>query len=143
MKKLLAVLLSMSMILAFTGCQKQEPEIIATVSQDESESITYDVAYIGIRAHEDGFYSLMSPVELSYYQGELSEIYIDDPTLLAFKVSSLYDGGVYILDLTEGETIINELTAIAEEIDNPELVNRINAIIEHLQQIGPITGAST
>lgn len=132
MKKLLAILLSISMVLAFTGCQTKE-----------SEQISEDFVCIGIRTHEDGYYSLMSSVELSYYEGELSEIYIDEPTLLAFAVSSRYNGGVYILDLTEGEAFIDELSAIAEEIDNPELVNRINALIEKLQQIGPITGAST
>lgn len=132
MKKLLAILLSISMVLAFTGCQTKE-----------SEQISEDFVCIGIRTHEDDYYSLMSSVELSYYEGELSEIYIDEPTLLAFAISSRYNGGVYILDLTEGEAFINELSAIAEEIDNPELVERVNALIEKLQQIGPITGAST
>lgn len=136
MKKLLAILLSLTMVLAFTGCQTKEPEIT-------SEQITEDFVCIGIRTHEDGYYSLMSSVELNYYEGELSEIYIDEPTLLAFAVSSFYNGGVYILDLAEGEELINELSAIAEETENPELVSRINAIIEYLQQIGPITGAST
>lgn len=143
MKKLLAILLSISMVLAFTGCQKQEPEIIATVSEDDTEHSIHDVVYMGIRTGGDGFYSLVGPVELTYYEGGLSEIYIDEPTLLAFAISSRYNGGVYILDLTEGEAFINELSAIAEKIDNPELVNRINALIEKLQQIGPITGAST
>ncbi len=132
MKKLLAILLSLSMVLAFTGCQSKEPEQVAE-----------DFVYIGIRTHEDGYYSLMSSVELKYYEGELSEIYIDEPTLLAFAVSSFYNGGVYILDLTEGEELINELSVIAEELENPELAEKINAIIEYLQQIGPITGAST
>lgn len=136
MKKLLAILLSLSMVLAFTGCQAKEPEVT-------SEQVTEDFVCIGIRTHEDGYYSLMSSVELSYYKGKLSEIYIDEPTLLAFAVSSFYNGGVYILDLTEGEELINELFAITAEIDNPELVDRLNAIIEKLQQIGPITGAST
>lgn len=136
MKKLLAILLSLSMVLAFTGCQAKEPEVT-------SEQVTEDFVCIGIRTHEDGYYSLMSSVELSYYEGKLSEIYIDEPTLLAFAVSSFYNGGVYILDLTEGEELINELFAITAEIDNPELVGRLNAIIEKLQQISPITGAST
>ena len=136
MKKLLAILLSLSMVLAFTGCQTKEPEVT-------SEQVAEDFVCIGIRTHEDGYYSLMSSVELSYYEGKLSEIYIDEPTLLAFAVSSFYNGGVYILDLTEGEELINELSAIAEETENPELAERINAIIEHLRQIGPITGAST
>jgi len=136
MKKLLAILLSLSMVLAFTGCQAKEPEVT-------SERVAEDHVCIGIRAHEDGYYSLMSSVELTYYEGELSEIYIDEPTLLAFAVSSFYSGGVYILDLTEGEELINELSAIAAEIEDPELAERINAIIEYLQQIGPITGAST
>lgn len=136
MKKLLAILLSLSMVLAFTGCQAKEPEVT-------SEQVTEDFVCIGIRTHEDGYYSLMSSVELTYYEGKLSEIYIDEPTLLAFAVSSFYNGGVYILDLTEGEELINELFAITAEIDNLELVDRLNAIIEKLQQIGPITGAST
>ena len=136
MKKLLAILLSLSIVLAFAGCQTKESEVT-------SEQVAEDFVCIGIRTHEDGYYSLMSSVELSYYEGELSEIYIDEPTLLAFAVSSFYNGGVYILDLTEGEELINELSAIAEETENPELAERINAIIEHLRQIGPITGAST
>ena len=136
MKKLLAILLSLSMVLAFTGCQTKEPEVA-------SERVAEDFVCVSSRAHEDGYYSLMSSVELTYYEGELSEIYIDEPTLLAFAVSSFYNGGVYILDLAEGEELINELSAIAAEIEDPELAERINAIIEYLQQIGPITGAST
>ncbi len=143
MKKLLAILLSLSMVLAFTGCQSNEPEIVSTVTENSTEQITQDYAIIGIRTHEDGYYSLMSSVELNYYDGKLTEIYIDEPTLLAFAVSSFYNGGVYILDLIEGEELINELSAIAGEIENPELAERIIAIIEYLQQIGPITGAST
>lgn len=137
MKKLLALLLSLSMVFPLSGCGDQKPD---------EETINYKVVCTDIKVNEDGYYALTGPVELTYYQGELTNIYIDDPTLLYFAVSSRFDGGVYILDLTEGEALIGELTAISEELTesgNTALAERINQMIEQLQNCGPITGAST
>ena len=46
MKKLLAILLSLSMVLAFTGCQTKEPEVT-------SERVAEDFVCVDICAHED------------------------------------------------------------------------------------------
>lgn len=137
MKKLLALLLSLSMVFALSGCGDQKPD---------EETINYEVVYTDIQVNEDGYYGLLGPVELTYYKGDLTNIYIDDPALLYFAVSSQFDGGVYILDLTEGETLISELIVISEELmesGSTALAERINRIIEQLQNCGPITGAST
>lgn len=137
MKKLLALLLSLSMVFALSGCSDQKPD---------EETINYEVVYTDIQVNDDGYYGLMGPVELTYYKGDLTNIYIDNPALLYFAISSQFNGGVYILDLTEGEALINELTAISEEMTESgdmTLAEQINQIIDQIQNCGPITGAST
>lgn len=137
MKKLLALMLSLSMVIVLSGCGDQKPD---------EETINYEVVYTDIQVNEDGYYGLMGPVELTYYKGDLTNIYIDDPALLYFAVSSQFDGGVYILDLTEGEALIGELTVISKELTkfgDTTLAEKINQIINQIQNCGPITGAST
>lgn len=137
MKKLLALLLSLSMVFVLSGCGNQKPD---------EETINYKVVYTDIQVNDDGYYGLMGPVELTYYKGDLTNIYINDPALLYFAVSSQFNGGVYILDLTEGKALISELTVISEELmesGNMTLAEKINQTIEQLQNCGPITGAST
>lgn len=113
---------------------------------DDDHTETYDSVCVDVSAHGDGFYSLMSNVEIHYYDGDIGYISINDPTLLAFQVSSMYKGGVWMLDLDEGQTIMNELTDVSEtlrEQGDSELAGKIENLIEIMSRSGPFTNAST
>jgi len=78
---------------------------------------------VGIKVNEEGYYSLLADVEFAYYDGEISEIYLDNPTLLAFKVSEYWQGGAMVYDYDTIRAIIDVLRAeglddLADELEN-------------------------
>lgn len=152
MKRLLSLLLIIALLLTLAGCGAGETTEADTspptqeITKPTEERVAYDNLYIDIGVNEDGYYGLMGPAELTYYDGELMSVYVDDPALLYFTVSSFWGGGVYLVDMPDGDTIIDELSAVAEQLKatgQTELAAKIDAIIEIFVQSGPITGAST
>ena len=152
MKRLLSLLLIIALLLTLAGCGAGETTEADTspptqeITEPTEERVAYDNLYIDIGVNEDGYYGLMGPAELTYYDGELMSVYVDDPALLYFTVSSFWGGGVYLVDMPDGDTIIDELSAVAEQLKatgQTELAAKIDAIIEIFVQSGPITGAST
>lgn len=168
MKKFFAILLALLIVL-LVGCSKEstgtaETEtsetIEATSSTEQSEkseqteqsesplviSDHYEQLYVDIGVGEDGFYGLMAPVDFTFEDGELTQIYIDNPALLYFCVSSRYDNGVYILKLTDGDQIIETLCSVRDalvESGKSDLANRITEVLDILNESGPIISAST
>ena len=152
MKKILSLLLIIALLFTLAGCGAGETTEADTspptqeITEPTEERVAYDNLYIDIGVNEDGYYGLMGPAELTYYDGELMSVYVDDPALLYFTVSSFWGGGVYLVDMPDGDTIIDELSAVAEQLKatgQTELAAKIDAIIEIFVQSGPITGAST
>lgn len=92
MRKIIAFIAALLMVLPLSACG-------TSAADDHTE--TYDSVCVDVSAHEDGFYSLMSNVEIHYYDGGMGYISINDPTLLAFQVSSMDKGGVWMLDLDD------------------------------------------
>ncbi len=137
MRKIIVLLAVLLMILPLNA---------SGTSVDDDHMKTYDSVCVDVSAHKDGFYSLVSDVEIHYYDGGIEYISINDPTLLAFQVSSMHKGGVWMLDLNEGQTIVEELTDMSEtlkEQGESELAGKIDNLIEIMSQNGPFTNAST
>lgn len=63
-------------------------EPINIVSEDITE--TYENMCVDIGVNGDGYYSLMSDVEINYVDNEIGYIYLDEPTLLSYVISSKY-----------------------------------------------------
>ena len=106
----------------------------------------YDNVCVDIDANDDGFYSLISTIEVHYSHDEISSLYLNDPTLLSFSLPSDYGGGVWILEQEEGEKILQNLTIVKEKLKNQgneELIINIEKIIMEFTNNGPITGSST
>lgn len=153
MKKLLSLLLIIALLLTFAGCGAGNTDTEPTAAPPTQEAaepteevVAYDLINIDIGVNEDGYYGLMGPAELTYYNGQLTNVYVDDPALLYFAVSSEFGGGVYLVDMADGDAIIDDLSAVAEELKaagQTELAAKIDAIIAVFVQSGPITGAST
>ena len=89
---------------------------------------------VGIKVGEEGYYSVMADVELVYYKGEIAEVYLDNPTLLAFRVSENWDGGAVVYDYAEVERIIAYLKTLEYDCDD---------LIEFLERGLILTEAST
>lgn len=110
------------------------------------ETKNYENMCVDIKINEDGFYSLMSNVQVHYVNGEIDYLSLDEPTLLSFVISSQYNHALWLLDKNEGEKIINNLTELKNELEkqgDDEQAIKIKNIIEYFKNIGPITGAST
>lgn len=106
----------------------------------------YEHVLVGLHVNEDGYYSLMSDIEVGFGENGVEDILIEDPVLLGFSVSSAYQGGVWVLDLEQGEEIISsleEIQAALSQNGNTELAEKIRAVMEQFETAGPITGAST
>ena len=88
MKKILSLLLIIALLFTLAGCGAGEATEADTSpptqesTEPTEERVEYDNLYIDIGVNEDGYYGLMGPAELTYYNGELVSVYIDDPALL-------------------------------------------------------------
>ena len=146
MRKIIALIAAFFMILPLSACGTSAMETKNTGAYEDDHTETYDSVCVDVSAHEDGFYSLISNVEIHYYDGGIGYISINDPTLLAFQVPSMYKGGVWMLDLDEGQTIMDELTNVSKtlkEQGDSELAGKIENLIEIMSRSGPFTNAST
>lgn len=116
------------------------------VTTDEERTEKYNDICVDIGINEDGYYALMGDIEINYSKDAVDYIYVEDPAVLTFNVSSEYKGGVWVMDLDEGQKAIDELTEIVEILKasgNSELTSRIETVIETISNSGPFTQAIT
>lgn len=101
---------------------------------------------IVLSTNDDGYYNIVGDVAIEYAGDRIHSISISDPTLHAFQVSSRYNGGIWLLDMDEGQGVIDELTSLAEDLRSygyTESADLIDSVIETLSGAGPLTGSST
>ena len=111
-----------------------------------SDESTQEHVLMDMQINGDGYYSFFADVDVQAGEYGLETISIHDPILLAFSVSSAHQGGVWVLDLDEGEEIISvleEAQAVLFHNGNTSEAEKISTVIEQLETTGPITGAST
>ena len=139
MKKIIALLLCVILLLYCASCAPQTNE---TASADP---IKYDSLIVDLSVNNDGYYALMSKADIHYGQaGNIDYIYLKDPALLGFKVSSEMGGGVYVMKRNAGDSAISTLTEVSQElhaIGEDNLANRIEAVISIIGT--PYTESST
>lgn len=136
MKRILSLFICSILLISLCSC--------AAAPEERTE--TYKRACIDIGVNEDGYYGLAGDVDIHYSGDNLDYIYVEDPCVLAFNASSERGGGVWLLDLEDGNTAIDELTTVAEalkEAGQTEYAEKINAVIEIIAKGGPLTSAST
>jgi len=139
MKKLIVIMAIL--ILTLTACGKQAPgqaetsePIEPVYSSEQTGRIT-----VGIQIGEEGYYSTCADAEISYLDGEIVDIVIYNPTLLAFRASEDWPGGYYVHSVEEIEQIREQLEDLRGIV--PE--EKLNEIIDALQHGLLMTEAST
>lgn len=142
MKRLLMLLMAAVLCLSLTACaEPMEEQPAQEVTEDED--VTCEAVCVGVEVGEQGYYSLLADVELHYYDGEVSAVYVIDPTLLAFSVSERWAGGVCLMsgeDMAELMTLLHEML---QTYRSEALQEDILKAIEMLENSPAITGAST
>ena len=95
---------------------------------------------------EGGCYNLWSSGEVAYNEEyDHYEIFIDDPTLLAFKISeSRYPGGIGIMNGEEVNVMISSIETFLTENEVDENTKTfIESLLQQIKDIPVIEGAST
>ena len=151
MKKFFGLILSIILALSLVACAGVQT--VNAPSENPTQSIEpttndseYPNMYIFIDDGEGGCYNLWSNGEVIHDEEyDHYEITIDDPTLLAFKISeSRYPGGV---GTTSGEEVNAMISSIETFLSENEVDENTKAFIENLLQqikdIPVIEGAST
>ncbi len=139
--RFLLLMLVISMTLTISGCSSSAPEQSQTDEPQRFESVIVDIQTGG-----DGYYNLMSDVEVQVGERGIEGVFVEEPVLLAFSVSSEHQGGVWILDLKEGEEVIESLKEIQERLAEEgsiDLAAELASAIEKVEMSGPFTQAST
>lgn len=146
-KKLIVLIAAFFLAFSFGNILLQEKAVaISSVEPIQKKVETRESLCIDVEINGDGYYALMSDAEIHYGENEIDYIYLNDPILLAFNVSSEYNGGVWVLDLDEGEKILSELAEVNEALkanENGKLSERVEYAIQLLENSGPFTYAST
>lgn len=135
-----AIIFAVAIVLTFQGCT-EEKEAEQTV---EDGTVALENVCVDIGIDGNGYYGLMGDCELTYYNGEITAIYVNDPVLLAFKVSDQYEGGVCTMSGAEMAELMEMLEDLRQiYADNEELQAAVVQIIELLEMHPAVTGAST
>ena len=144
MKRILSILLVLIM-LSLTACGATPNKQTEADPPDGERTEEYESVCVDIGVHDDGYYGLMANVSIHYNEdGTLGWITVLDPALLAFNVSSKLGGGVYIINLPDGNKAIDELSSVSEALKAAGMTDyaeRIDAVIAIIGS--PITQAST
>lgn len=102
-----------------------------------------DYICVDIDTKDGGYYSLQSDCELTYYDGKLAIVHLDDPTLMAFSVPTEYNGGVCLANGADMLWIVQQLEEARNAAADDAEYQRLSEIIEMLQNLPIFTGAST
>lgn len=151
MKKIFGILLSIAMVLCLVACAgvptvnapSETPTASIEPTTNDSE---YPNMYIFIDDGEGGCYNLWSNGEVIHDEEyNHYEITIDDPTLLAFKISeSRYPGGVGTMSGEEVNAMISSIETFLTENEVDENTKTfIENLLQQIKDIPVIEGAST
>jgi len=162
MKRMLAVIMTVILLFSITGCGVSKDAPLSSEPRGETSSVAEeptqeivpldDDSYenqevlVDISVNGDGFYSTYANTKTTVKDGKITEIFIEDPVVLSFQVSSKYGGGVYILPLEDGDYMIDALSELSEQLKasgRNDLAEQIDYIYEMIIESGPYTYCPT
>lgn len=156
MKRFLGILLALLLVMTLMGCQKATAPTIDTTEPPTTESSSdlattlpderteeYEHAIVDIE-NNGGHYSLMTKVTIEYYDGEVVNIFLDEPAVLAFQVPEKYTNGVGIVDGNDVLDLTSQIhTYLATNDIDEETKGLLCNIVQWLDDIALLTSAST
>ena len=156
MKRFFGILLALLLVMTLMGCQKTTAPTLDTTEPPTTESSSdlsttlpderteeYEHAIVDIE-NNGGHYSLMTKVTIEYYDGEVVNIFIDEPALLAFQVPEEYTNGVGIVDGNDVLDLTSQIhTYLATNDVDEETKGLLCNIVQWLDDIALLTSAST
>lgn len=156
MKRFFGILLALLLVMTLMGCQKATAPTLDTTEPPTTESSSdlsttlpderteeYEHAIVDIE-NNGGYYSLMTKVTIEYYDGEVVNIFIDEPALLAFQVPEEYTNGVGIVDGNDVLDLTSQIhTYLATNDVDEETKGLLCNIVQWLDDIALLTSAST
>lgn len=145
---LLPALLAAGLLFTATACASRTAPPASSEGSSLQEDVVrqYESVVVDILVNGDGCYNLMGDVQIRYGESGVESVFVEEPALLAFSVSSEHQGGVWLLDLEEGEALLSSLEEIQASLSqqgNTGLAGELGEVIRQLETAGPITGAST
>lgn len=156
MKRFFGILLALLLVMTLMGCQKATAPTLDTTEPPTTESSSdlsttlpderteeYEHAIVDIE-NNGGHYSLMTKVTIEYYDGEVVNIFIDEPAVLAFQVPETYNNGVGIVDGNDVLDLTSQIhTYLATNDVDEETKGLLCNIVQWLDDIALLTSAST
>lgn len=143
MKKQIAAGLLIFLLPLLFGCDKHRDT--AQTPEQETAPTTYGGVVIDVSGDESGYWSFMAEsTTLDFYGDELINVFIEEPTLLAFKVPDRYPEGIGVIDGKK----LRELTEKTDEFletHNADSKTRelLTFISRELNSVALFTSAST
>ena len=93
---------------------------------------------------EGGYYALTAKARLEYYENELVSIFVNDPTLLAFKIPDQYTNGVGVIDGNDVKAIVDNINTHLTTTEVDEKTEKLlSYIADKMNNIAIVTSAST
>ena len=156
MKRFFGILLALLLVMTLMGCQKATAPTLDTTEPPTTESSSdlsttlpderteeYEHAIVDIE-NNGGHYSLMTKVTIEYYDGEVVNIFIDEPAVLAFQVPEKYNNGVGIVDGNDVLDLTSQIhTYLSTNDVDEETKGLLCNIVQWLDDIALLTSAST
>lgn len=156
MKRFFGILLVLLLVMTLMGCQKATAPTLDTTEPPTTESSSdlsttlpderteeYECVIVDVEDN-GGHYCLMTKVTIEYYDGEVVNIFIDEPAVLAFQVPEKYNNGVGIVDGNDVLDLTSQIhTYLATNDVNEETKGMLCNIVQWLDDIALLTSAST
>lgn len=156
MKRFFGILLVLLLVMTLMGCQKATAPTIDTTEPPTTESSsdlsttlpderTEEYEYVIVDVEDNGgHYSLMTKVTIEYYDGEVVNIFIDEPAVLAFQVPEEYTNGVGVVDGNDVLDLTSQIhTYLATNDVDEKTKGLLCNIVQWLDDIALLTSAST
>ena len=142
MKACVKTVISLLLALIMCGCQKSNVNAPKTTEEDTQQS--FENICVDVYNSDGAYFSTMANAKLDYSEQELACIYIENPTVLAFRVADSYPNGVGVIDVTDlqdiKQKIADYLNTNKTDRQTKELLSYIS---DQINSVTILTSAST
>lgn len=154
-KRITALILVLILIFSLSACasnknqdRTESESTIETVEPTQADDTvkSYEKVCVDIANDDGGYYCMWADADISYdINGNINGIFLNDPALLAFQVSNIFEGGVGVMDGVDVEKVITILEKYIENsnVTDDAQIEDLYEVLEIMKDVPVITGAST